>query len=374
LTKREPGVRVALVKCLVAVCAALSIFAGACGSESRRESTPFKPKVGDIKLLSLPAEGLAVNRATGVELMGLDGRRYGFLTGFSAIYSGFTSFFPLDPSRSRLSGNGKGYLLDAVNGYLLLTRRDRGDLGYGFEYRDISIWNMTDADKEVAALGDPNDEAESRTEIYRDGKPFLYPGGGIALTYKGDFISAGSLTFAGSKLVPGVRSRLIDLRSGSMEALPAGCIVYGRRAGVLNALCTGKHDEHGRQTLSLKRKDGESWSVVYAWPLVEDGEWHGGVLSPDERHLVVSRGVPCDTEMVEIADARGPERMVLGEGTALGWSASGKAIVYLRGKANPGCDTREPYSGAVYAVDPVTLERTLIVRTSAAKFWSKAKA
>jgi len=76
--------------------------------------------------------------------------------------------------------------------------------------------------------------------------------------------------------------------------------------------------------------------------------------------------------MVEIVDAEGPERKVLGEGTALGWSASGKAIVGLRGKANPGCDTREPYSGAaVYAVDPVTLKRTLIVKTGAAALWNK---
>ena len=155
-----------------------------------------------------------------------------------------------------------------------------------------------------------------------------------------------------------------------MESLPAGCTVYGRRAGVLNALCTYT-GPRGLATLSLRRKEGKKWAVVYAWKKVE-GEWKGGVLSPDERHLVVSRGVPCDSELVEIADAQGPERKVLGEGTALGWSAAGKAIVYLRGKANPGCDTREPYSGAVYAVDPTTLKKTLIVRTSAAKFWSKA--
>jgi hypothetical protein len=350
------------MKRLAAVCAAFLIVAAGCGSESRRERTPFKPKTGDIKLPALPAEGLAVNRARGVELIGLDGRRYGFLPGFDAIYSGFASFSPSDPSSSGLSGNGKGYRLDVDDGYLMRENRaSRVDLGYGFEYRRISIWKMTDADKEVASLGDPNDESEMRDEIYRDGKPYLYLGGesGMALTREGDFISVGS--------------RLVDLRSGSMEALPAGCIVYGRRAGVLNALCTGTWGKNGLSTLSLRRKDGKRWPVVYAWPHVEGG-WQGGVLSPDERHLVVTRGIPCDTDTVEIVDAQGPRRTSLGEGTALGWSVSGKAIVYLREKANPGCDRREPYSGAVYSIDPVTLKRTLIVRTSAAKFWSKAKA
>ena len=358
------------MKRLAAVCALFLMVAAGCSGESRSKSEPFVPKAGDIKLPALPARGLAVNRPGGVELLGLDGRRYGFFPGLSVSFVP-----PVDSNRPSLGGKGSNYILDAANGYLLRKKPSRVDLGYGFEYRLISIWALTEADKQVAALENPDDVNDWRQEIYHDGKPVLWlggDGGEVALTREGDFISVGSLTFAGSKLMPDVKSRLIDLRSGSMEALPPGCIVYGRRAGVLNALCTGKHDEHGRQTLSLKRKDGESWSVVYAWPHVEDSEWHGGVLSPDERHLVVSRGIPCDGEMVEIVDAEGPERKVLGEGTALGWSASGKAIVGLRGKANPGCDTREPYSGAaVYAVDPVTLKRTLIVKTGAAALWNK---
>ena len=362
------------MKRLAAVCAVFLIVVAGCGSESQSKSTPFKPKAGDIKLPPLPTRGLIVDRKGGAELIGLDGRRYGFLRGLSAGFSGFARSVPLDLNRPRLDGKGKGNLFDAADGYSLRTRRDRSDLGHGFEYRDISTWKMTEADKQVASLGDPNDEAEGRVEIYRDGKPFLYLGGDfgdVALTREGDFLSVGSLTFAGSKLIVNPQSRLIDLSSGSIEPLPAGCVVYGRRAGVLNAICTGRTDKHGYSSLLLRRKDGKRWPVVYAWKTVE-GEWRGGVLSPDERHLVVTRFIPCDTETVEIVDAQGPKRKELGKGTALGWSAAGEAIVYLEGRGKRGCDASKSPSGAVYAVDPVTLKRALIVRTSAAKFWDKS--
>ncbi len=356
------------MKRLAALGAFLLVAVAGCGSERQPTAKPFAPKAGDIKLPALPAQGLAVNKSQGVELMGLDGRRYGLLPGFKADYSGFTRFIPLDPNRSRLSGRGKSYLLDAANGYLLLAKRNSADLGYGFEFRDISIWKLTDADKQVAALDNPDETNDRREEIYRDGKPFLWLGGyggDVALTREADFITVSSWGSSD-------KTRLIDLSSGSSEPIPSGCIVYGRRAGVLNALCT-KGEKSGLSTLSLRRKNGDSWPVVFAWPKVE-GEWQGGVLSPDGRHLVVTRGIPCDTDTAEIVDAQGPKRKLLGEGTALGWSVSGKAIVYLREKVSLGCDTRAPYSGAVYAVDPVTLKRTLIVKTSAAKFWSKAKA
>lgn len=362
------------MKRLAAVCVVFLIVAAGCGGENRFKNQPFRPQAGDIKLPALPARGLVINKGSGVELIGLDLRYYGALSGLHLSCSGFACSVPLDSSRPRLDRKGKSYLLDATDGYLLREKRDRSDLGHGFEYRSVSIWKMTEADKRVAALGDPNDEAEGRVEIYRGGKPFFYPGGGVVLTREADFLTVSS---PGSFSHPLGTARLIDLRNGSIEPLPAGCIVYGRRAGVLNALCTGsprrdaKGTSHGLPPLSLRRKDGKRWSVIYTWPQVE-GEWLGGVLSPDERHLVATRSIPCDTETVEIVDAQGPKRKVLGIGTALGWSAAGRAIVYLWDRAKPGCDASNSLSGAVYAVDPITLKRTLIVRTSAAKFWDKS--
>jgi hypothetical protein len=355
------------VKRLAAVCAVFLIVAAGCGSENRSANKPFKPKAGDIKLPAMPTRGLVIDKKGGVELIGLDGRHYGFLPGFSTTYPGFTSFLPLDSSRPRLGGKGKSYLLEANNGYAVRIKRNRDDLGYGFEHRQVSIWKMTEADEQVAALGDPNDEGEHRAEIYRDGKPFLYLGGGAWIWFTRD---RGFITVSSSS--PGGTRRLIDLSKGTIEPVPSGCIVYGRRAGVMNALCTGKGDEHGRPTLSLRRKDGKSWPVVHAWAHAIGGEWQGAVLSPDEHHLVVTLGVPCDSAMVEIVDAQGPKRKMLGPGQALGWSAAGKAIVFLWDPVKAGCgDSVAPSTGAVYAVDPVTLKRTLIVKTASAKFWDK---
>ena len=125
------------MKCLAAVCAVLLIVAVGCGDENRSTSTPFEPRAGDIKLPALPARGLVINRGSGVELVGLNLRYYGALSGLHLSYSGFARSVPLDPNRPSLAGKAKGYIFDAANGYLLRTRRDRSDLGYGFEYRDV---------------------------------------------------------------------------------------------------------------------------------------------------------------------------------------------------------------------------------------------
>lgn len=356
------------MKRAAALCAVFLIVAAGCGSESRSTRAQFKPKAGDIKLPALPTRGLAIDKKGGVELIGLNGRHYGFLPGLSTIYPGFTSFVPTDSRRPRLNGKRDGYLLDANNGYAVREKRNRGDLGYGFEYRRISISNLTEADQQVAALADPNDEEGWRTELYRDGKPFLYIGADPWIWFTSD---RGFITVSSSS--PGGTRRLIDLSKGTIEPIPSACIAYGRRAGVMNALCTGKGDKHGRPTLSLRRKDGKDWPVVHAWAHAAALDWHGGVLSPDERHLVVTSGVACSIARVEIVDAKGPKRRVLGEGEALGWSAAGKAIVFLWDSVETGCgDSVAPTTGAVYAVDPVTLKRTLIVKTSSAKLWVKS--
>ncbi|MGD0273511.1 MAG: hypothetical protein ABSB96_07275 [Gaiellaceae bacterium] len=334
---------------------------------------PFQPKAGDIKLPALPDRGLVVNRPGGVELIGLDGKRYGFLTGLTLPMSGFTRSCGSDPNLPRVGKNGASYVIDAVNGYAVGCRSaaNRRELGNGYVYRLVSMWSQTDRDDARAVhLSDWNDvEEEWRGEIYRGDRLVVYLGDWdiVWLTRSGGIVTLSSPQSPAFQ--QGMR-RMLDLSSGSIEPLPAGCTVYGRRDGVLNALCTGNGDKHGLVTLSLRRQEGKSWPVVFAWRHVE-GEWLGGVLSPDERFLLVTRSIPCDTNTVEIVEAQGPGRRTFGEGTALGWSASGKAIVYLEGKVKPGCEAKKRPLGAVYSIDPISLERETIVKTSAAAFWSK---
>ncbi|MGC9974528.1 MAG: hypothetical protein ABSC36_03950 [Gaiellaceae bacterium] len=361
------------MKRLAAVCAVFALSIAGCGGESRAKPAPFQPKAGDIKLPALPARGLVVNKRSGVALIGLDGKRYGFLTGLKLPMPGFARFPGSDPNLPRVGKKGASYVVDAVDGYAVRSRSaaNRLELGNGYVYRQVSVWSQTDRDDARAVhLSDWNNgEGDWRGEIYRGDRMVVYLGSWDVnwITHSGGLVTLSSPQSPASR--QGMR-RMLDLSSGSIEPLPAGCTVYGRRDGVLNALCTGNGDKRGLVTLSLRRQEGKSWPVVFAWRHVE-GEWLGGVLSPDGRFVLVSHSVPCDTDMAEIVDAQGPRRTMLGEGEILGWSASGKAIVYLEGKVKPGCEAKRRPLGAVYAIDPVSLRRTLIVKTRAAALWDK---
>ncbi|MEA3076587.1 MAG: hypothetical protein QOF60_1495 [Actinomycetota bacterium] len=278
------------------------------------------------------AEGVAVEvDGVGVVLVGLDGRVFGHLPGFSFGFSEEAGplqlrtrddqYFVLDAGKLRPA--------PAVDGWAAWP------LAYG-------------AEGVMSIIGDP-----SETVVRRNGRQLFDLGNQMAsegrVSNDRDVVS---ITHFDTE-----RSEALDLRSGKRSRLPYGCLVGDRHGSRRYLLCGDGTGE----TASLRAgKDTDPSPAVLFGPL-DDGEgggWAEAMVSPDGTQLLLGwYSNSCHEMHTYLAPSAGaeltPVERALGRDlrdTAirpLGWTLDGRAIIEVLAGDTCGAPAVEP---GVYAI------------------------
>ena len=301
----------------------------------------------------LPAQGLVVQRAHDVLLVGLDGKPIGSLAGFTGPYSGKTyvleGLAQADPAAVLLTdASHRDYVLDPANSRLLRLGEMRIPLAGGASL----IAHAVPLKKpylpkillEAVQLGH---DIGVRSQSLRVVEGRLVVSGGTVF----DTVSGGHWPI------------------GATEAsMPSGCEPAGVSGASLIAICaTGKYP---------------ALLYVRAYSISPSGEraglgptmrWEFGAqaatLSPDGRFVGVSLAVGCGGAVGAITPLGTGRAGYIGNGKAvgstaainseaLGWTADGKLVAHIVFHPTD-CDHTPPTG--IYAVDPVTFARTLIL-------------
>jgi hypothetical protein len=303
------------------------------------------------RLPQLPAQGLVIQRAHDVLLVGLDGKPIGALRGFAGPYTGKTyvleGLAQADPAAVLLTdASHRAYLLDPATSRL---RR----LG------EMQIPLQGGATLAAHAVLQP--------------KPYL-PTIMLQVVQRGREVGAESqfLRIVGGRLVvsggtafdtvTGMRWRI-----GKTEgALPGGCEPAGVSGANLVAVCaTGKYPSLKVRAYRISR----SGARTGVGPTMR---WGFGAqtatLSPDGRFVGVTLAVGCGAPVGAITPVGVGRAGYIGNGKAvgsaaainseaLGWTADGKLVAHIIFRPTD-CDHAPPTG--IYAIDPATFARTLI--------------
>ena len=359
------------VRRAVAACAAVLALAWG-GAAAAARPAPSAPQ--DVH--GLPSAGLAVRVLSydaakqGVLLLAEDGRQLAWLPGASIPLGDATLDSPgellarAQGEEPVIAGRG-GALWRVAGGRLVRVNPGRVELAGGAVLR-------------VGPVG-----GKLRAEV-RDRAGSLLATSAYPNAFR---IAIGRLLVSGGAVT--------DLRTGHRWAKPAGfawdpggpdtrgrCAPAALRGERILALCSpagsDTQDRGAPPFLALIARDGatEPLGVTVDWPW-----WVGGVaVSPDGRRVAVELTPPCGVPQTvvlgEQAGSRGalvtgeggsPRRDGLRQGAMLaGWSRDGRVLAFVVGT---GCEGAR--GSGLYAIDPATLQRTLLWRGSGfARRWA----
>ena len=328
------------------IATSLVAVAGGCGRAQGDNTAAPQPSSATLDpndLRPLPAQGLVVERAHDVLLVGLDGKAYGKLEGFrlrpGSDETGrdlvFEDLQNVVPDRVVLSGpHHRWYVLDPEGRTLERLPRPKLGLEAGLELIGH-------------ASGDEENGYEISFSVERDGKR-------VIPRTRDVHVVAGSLI-----ATPGA---LIDPIEDVRWKMPQGCVAAGLAGDDALELCGPKpvvlvsvSSDGARRTLSR-----------FPSPLYPAR----GMLSPDGADVAAVLAPGCGAPWTFLTSAEGGSARVITGGKwsggpnsyALGWSADNRLVAHIENPVE--CDSA-PKTG-VYLVDPKTLERAFVFRDAAA--------
>lgn len=268
----------------------------------------------------LPDEGIAVEVASRVVLVGMDGRVHGHLPGFSIHQDIVSTAGPL-----RLRQDDRYYVL--ADGTLREVPIVGGYLSDPLAY---------DAELAAFVVADPGHNVVRRggRELFDVGNNL---GTRISVSYDRDLVADGD--------------RALDLRTGKFHDLPEGCDVGDRHGPRWYLLCD--------DVVRAGDLPAVSAGVLLRPPHPgSGGHWRKAMVSPDGKRLLLQWSGECEVQEVFFAAGNGTgtleslgSRLGAHEGAvmaeAYGWTADGRAVVAT--PAEPGCGQGLPQPG-VYVV------------------------
>ncbi len=335
--------------------AALLLVAFASGAGS---ATGLDPQ----HLPTLPAQGLAIQRAHDTLLVGLDGKPIGSLPGFAGPYTGKTyvleALAQADPAAVLLTDAAhRAYLLDAAGSRLRRLAQMQIPLAGG-------------ATLSAHAVPQP--------------KPYLptvmlsVKQSGHAVAKPSQFLRVvdGRLVVSGKTVydtVTKVRWHLASTEGVS----PGGCEPAGVSGRSLVAICaTGKYP--GKLFVRAYRI-ATSGVRTGVGPTMRWGFGaQSATLSPDGRYVGVTLGVGCGAPVGAITPLGAGHAGYIGNGRAvgskaaidaeaLGWTPDAKLVAHIIFHPTD-CD--HPPPTGIYEVDPATFARTLVYPVPASQYAS----
>jgi hypothetical protein len=165
-------------------------------------------------------------------------------------------------------------------------------------------------------------------------------------------------------------ARVLDVLTGRTAAIPFGCRAAARLGSRWLLLCGYPFgDPKAVSTVQVRDPDGTIRKLF--GPAESGGDrprgwWLAAFLSPDRSRLLLQWSGECEIPVAFLGSvAGGSVRQMAGSGresVALGWSGTRALVELPKGV----CGTGTAKAG-VYAVDPATLKRTYVFRSS--RFW-----
>jgi len=309
------------------------------------------PKLDPARLPSLPAQGVVVQRAHDVLLVGSDGRAIGSLAGFTGPYTGKTrvleALAEADPASVFLAGPDRRlYVLDPGRSRLLQLRSMRVSLAGGAVLTARAV-----------PLPKPY-LPKILLSVVRGAKVLVRPNELLHVVGGRLVVAAGSVvdTLGGGTWRIGTKDR----------ALPGGCEPAGVAGAELVAVCAaGRFPSLSVRVYSVAR-DGtrRATGPVMRWGF-------GAItalLSPDGRYVGVSLGVGCGSPVGAITPVAAGRAGFLANGKpvsarggvdseALGWTPEGDLLARI---TYPPTDCEHSPASGVYAIDPTGFAKHLV--------------
>lgn len=299
------------------------------------------PRLDPRHLPLLAAQGIALEQAGRLVLVGLDGKVVGHVPGFRLAYAPYE----LPDLVTAEDGAGTSWLLEPA------ARRFRESAGH------IPLASGA----EFVPFG-------AARRIVSGGKTvWSFP--------KGDFfyISQGRdlVTDLGR-----VHSRVFDLRTGAVHPIPRGCEAASRRGSSLVLLCAAASTPHRPGTLEELAPSGARIVLARRPPGQSVGFWLWAYVSPDRRTIAAEWSGECESGTAYFLRGRTLRPAVPGadapESAFLGWSIDGAAIV-----STPQGGCGHTLRAGVYRVSPSTERRRLVIGTGSSEtgtaLWTSAR-
>jgi hypothetical protein len=319
-------------------------------------------------LPALPAQGLAVQRAHDVLLVGLDGKAIGALPGYQGPYTGknivLEALAQADPSAVLLTDAAhRAYLLDPASSRLRRLLQMRLPLAGGATLSAHAVLQPSPyAPKIMLEVVQKGRRIGTRSQFLR--------------------VVGGRLVVSGATVtdtVTGVRWR-VGSTEGSMSG---GCEPAGISGRNLVAVCaSGKNPAPLKVRATLISPSGARRGVGPTMRWLFGAQ--AATLSPDGRHVGITLAVGCGFPVAAVAPLGGGRAGYAANGKpvgskasvaseALGWTADGQLVSHL---VFPPTDCEHAPPSGIYAVDPATFARKLIVplarNQGAAWLWGAA--
>jgi hypothetical protein len=134
-------------------------------------------------------------------------------------------------------------------------------------------------------------------------------------------------------------STAYDTRARKRVDIPAGCAVADRHGDRWLDLCGSP------LPTEVKLRRGAKSTTAFP-PPSGIGHWRKAMFSPDGTHVLLQWSGECEMQTAYVGDPGRPLRQVPGPtptADALGWSADGRAVVFV--PTEPGCGTDDDRSG-----------------------------
>ena len=348
-------------------CAVLVVVAGTvlAGLPSAMAAAPSVPALDPLAMPWLPEQGLAIQEAHGVRLVGLDGHVYGRLAGFALALGGggelLAALASDVPEATLLQGpRGRGWLL--AGGRLTPIAANRLPLRGGARL---------DARYVTTGYGSPDNPVAK--SFVRDARS------GTLLARGTDWgIVDGRLLVTSRVVVDLITRQRWTLPSGIrwsyIAATPNTCTPAGIHLGRIDAVCV----------VSVKPRVHAGYnSLVRFFAVSSDGRREllgrpflyanfgaaAAYLSPDGAHIAATLAVGCGPPYAIVGPTRGgtpryvtgqpdvaPGRPRIVNADILGWSESGLAVAEIGAGE---CEGIHP--PGIYLVNPESFARTLIL-------------
>jgi hypothetical protein len=318
------------------------------------EAAPGKtaiPALDPQRLPQLPVQGLVVQRAHDILLVGLDGKPIGTLPRFAGPYTGKTyvleALAQADPAAVLLTdASHRAYVLDPATSRLRRLGAMRLPLAGGAMLAAHAVLQPSPYLPKIML------------EVVQRGRVVGTRSQSLRVV-DGRLVVSGGTVF---DTVTGIRWRIGKTES----SLPGGCEPAGVSGANLVAICaTGKYPSLKVRAYRISR----SGARTGVGPTMR---WGFGArtaaLSPDGRFVGITLDVGCGAPVGAITPLGAGRAGYVGNGKAvgskaainseaLGWTPEGKLVAHI---IFPPTDCEHAPPTGVYAVDPATFARTLI--------------